>query len=121
MQPKDSQWIFTKIISSNIFLYDVTDERTKSYIKSPFPSQSILNVQNNDNSSCFLYSILDYFYYNIEKTHRTRHLLMKKYIDFKNRTAKLPNEKTLNFKDIKFDFKYKRHSKIRRAKSIFKQ
>ena len=36
MQQKDSQWIFVKIISSNIFLCDVTDERAKSYIKSPF-------------------------------------------------------------------------------------
>ena len=57
-----------------------------------FPSQSILNIQNNDNS-CFLYSILAYFYYNIEKTHRTRSSTYEKYIDFKNQTAKLPDEK----------------------------
>ena len=64
MQQKESQWIFIRIISSNIFLYNVTDESAKSCIKSPFISKSILNVQNNDNK-CFLYSILAYFYYNI--------------------------------------------------------
>ena len=106
MQQKDSQWIFIKIISSDTFLYDVTDERAKSYIKSPFPSQSILNIQNNDNS-CFLYSFLAYFYYNIEKSHRTRSSTYEKYIGFKNQTAKLPDEKTPNFKDIEFPFKYK--------------
>ena len=66
MQQRGSQWIFIKIISSNIFLYNVTDESAKSYIKSPFSSQSILNIQNDDNY-CFLYSILAYFYYDIEK------------------------------------------------------
>ena len=96
---------FMKIISSNIFLYNVTDESAKSYIKSPFSSQSILNIQNDDNY-CFLYSILAYFYYETEKTHRYRSSIYKKYIDFKNQTAKLPKEKTLNFKDIKFPFKY---------------
>ena len=66
MQQKESQWIFMRIISSNIFLYNVTDESAKSYIKSPFISKSILNIQN-ENDKCFLYSILAYFYYNIEK------------------------------------------------------
>ena len=88
MQQKDSQWIFIKIIPSNIFLCDVTDKRAKSHIKSSFTSQLILNVQNNDNS-CFLYSILAYFYYNIEKTHRTRSSTYENYIDFKNQIAKL--------------------------------
>ena len=105
MQQRESQWIFIRIISSNIFLYNVTDESAKSYIKSPFISKSILNIQNNDNK-CFLYSILAYFYYDIEKTHRTRSSTYEKYIDFENQTAKLPKEKTLNFKDIKFPFKY---------------
>ena len=36
MQQKESQWNFTEIISSDIFLYDVTDERAGSHIKSPF-------------------------------------------------------------------------------------
>ena len=31
MKQKDSQWIFVKIILLDIFLYDVTDERMKSY------------------------------------------------------------------------------------------
>ena len=105
MQQKESQWIFIKIISSDIFLYNVTDERAKSYIKSPFSSQSILNIQNNDNN-CFLYSILAYFYYNIEKEHRTRPSTYKKYINFGNQTAELPDKKTLNFKGIEFPFKY---------------
>ena len=111
MQQKESQWIFIKIISSNIFLYNVTDESAKSYIKSPFISKSILNIQN-DNDKCFLYSILAYFYYDIEKTHRTRSSTYEKYIDFENQTAKLPKEKTLNFKDIKFPFKYEDVPKI---------
>ena len=105
MQQRKTQWTFIKIISSNIFLYNVTDETAKSYIKSPFESQSIVNIQNEDNK-CFLYSILAYFYYNIEKTHRTRSSIYKKYIDFENQTAELPNEKTLNFKGIEFPFKY---------------
>ena len=66
MQQKESQWIFIRIISSNIFLYNVTDESAKSYIKSPFISKSILNIQN-ENDKCFLYSILAYFYYIIFK------------------------------------------------------
>ena len=102
---KDSQWIFIKIISTNRFLYDVTDERARSYIKLPFISKSILTIQNNDDS-CFLYSILAYFYFNIEKTHRTRSSTYEKYINFRNQTAKLPDGKTLNFKDIEFPFKY---------------
>ena len=106
MQQKESQWIFIKIISSDIFLYNVTDERAKSYIKSPFKSLSILNIQNKDNN-CFLYSILAYFYYNIENEHRTRSKTYKKYINFENQTAKLPDGRTLNFKDIEFPFKYK--------------
>ena len=89
MQQRESQWIFIKIISSNIFLYNVTDESAKSYIKSPFISKSILNIQN-ENDKCFLYSILAYFYYDIEKTHRTRPSTYEKYIDFENQTAKLP-------------------------------
>ena len=97
MQQKKSQWSFIRIVSSDIFLYDVTDESAKSYIKSPFISKSILNVQNNDNK-CFLYSILAYFYYDIEKTHRTRSSTYEKYIDFKNQTAKLPKEKTVDIK-----------------------
>ena len=72
MKQKDSQWIFIKIVSSNTFLYDVSDERAKSYIKLPFPSQSILNIQNNDNS-CFLYSILAYFYYSMRYELDTTH------------------------------------------------
>ena len=35
---KIHKWIFIKIISSDIFLYDVTAERAKSHIKLPFPS-----------------------------------------------------------------------------------
>ena len=66
MQQRGSQWIFIKTISSNIFLYNVTDESAKSYIKSPFISKSILNIQN-ENDKCFLYSILAYFCYDIEK------------------------------------------------------
>ena len=106
MQQRESQWIFIRIISSHIFLYNVTDVSARSYIKSPFISKSILNIQNDDDK-CFLYSILAYFYYDIEKTHRTRSSTYEKYIDFENQTAKLPNEKTLNFKDIEFPFKYK--------------
>ena len=107
MEQKDSQWIFIKIISSNIFLYDVTDERANSYIKSPFNSKSIINVQNEKDNYCFIYSILAGIYLNIiEKTHRIRASVYKKYIDFENQTAELPDNKTLNFKGIEFSFKY---------------
>ena len=83
MQQRESRWIFMRIISLNIFLYDVTDESAKSYIESPFISNSIVNIQNDDNY-CFLYSILAYFYYDIEKTHRIRPSIYKKYINFEN-------------------------------------
>ena len=65
-----------------------------------------MNIENYDDDKCFLYSILAYFYYDIKKTHRTRPSIYKKHIDFKNQTAELPDGKTLNFKDIKFPFKY---------------
>ena len=105
MEQKDSQWIFIKIISSDIFLYDVTDERANSYIKTPFKTQSIVNVQNKDNY-CFIYSILAGIYYDIEETNRSKPYTYEKYINFENKTAELPNNKTLNFKDIEFPFKY---------------
>ena len=84
MEQKDSQWIFMKILSSDIFLYDVTDKRTNSYIKSPSISKSIVNVHH---------IILAYFYYNIEKINKTRPITYDKYINFENQTAKLPNKK----------------------------
>ena len=105
MQQKESQWIFMKIISSNIFLYNVTDERAKSYIKSPFSSQSILNIQNDDNY-CFLYSILAYFYYETEKHIDIDHLFIKIYWLWKSNCKVTERKKPLNFKDIKFPFKY---------------
>ena len=94
-QQKDSQWIFIKIISSNIFLYDVTDERARSYIKSsPFISKSIVNIQNNDNS-CFHYSILAQ---HIEQDHK----LMKNILTLEIKLQNYQMEKHLISKILNF-------------------
>ena len=55
MELKDSNWIFKKIVSceiSNISMFKTNE--LSSYIKSPFQSRSILNIQNKDNR-CFAY------------------------------------------------------------------
>ena len=81
MELRDSNWIFRKIVSCEILIFDVRDERASSYIKSPFQSRSILNIQNKDNR-CFAYSILAHIYYNeVDKTNRTRSSIYNKYFE----------------------------------------
>ena len=55
----------------------------------------------------------------LKKHIEQNHLLIKKNIDFKNQTGKLPDEKTLNFKDIEFPFKYKDIPKFEKLNQIF--
>ena len=54
MEQNDSQLIFMKILSSDIFLYDVTDKRANSYIKSSFISKSIVMFKIRMFSICDL-------------------------------------------------------------------
>ena len=56
-ETKDSGWIFDKINSMKISFYKATELDGTSYVKIPLRSNSILNIQNND-EYCFIWSIL---------------------------------------------------------------
>ena len=54
---KDSGWMFDKINSMKISFYKTTEMNGTSFVKIPFRTNAILNVQNND-KLCFIWSIL---------------------------------------------------------------
>ena len=54
---KDSGWRFDKINSMTIYFYETIEMNGLNYVKIPFRTNAILNIENND-KYCFLWSIL---------------------------------------------------------------
>ena len=54
---KDSGWRFDKINSMTIYFYKTGELNGSNYVKIPFRSNAILNIENND-KYCFFWSIL---------------------------------------------------------------
>ena len=54
---KDSGWRFEKIISMIIYFYKTTEMNGSNYVKIPFTSSAILNIEDDDNY-CSIWSIL---------------------------------------------------------------
>ena len=78
-ETKESGWIFDKINSMKISFYKTTELNATSYVKIPFRSNAILNIQNND-KYCFIWSILASLH-PCENTHPSR---VNDYIQFFN-------------------------------------
>ena len=69
-ETKKSGWVFDKSISMKISFSKSTELNGTSYVKIPFRSNAILNVQNND-EYCFIWSILASLH-RCENTHPSR-------------------------------------------------
>ena len=54
---KDTGWRFDKINSMTVYIYKTIELNGSNYVKIPWRSNAILNIENND-KYCFLWSIL---------------------------------------------------------------
>ena len=61
-QEKGSGFVFKKIISSNIKQYEYNFQKASSYIPLQFRSHIIINIKNEKDNKCFLWSILAKLY-----------------------------------------------------------
>ena len=78
-ETKDSGWIFDKINSMKISFYKTEELNGTSYVKIPFRTSAILNIQNND-KYCFIWSNLASLHPS-ENTHPSR---VNNYIQYFN-------------------------------------
>ena len=58
---KDSGWRFDKNTSMTVYSYKTSELNGSNYVKIPFRSNAILNIENND-KYCFIWSILASLY-----------------------------------------------------------
>ena len=74
---KNSGWGFDKLYSMTIYFYKTNEMNGSNYIKIPFRSNAVLNIENND-KYCFLWSTLASLY-PCNNNHPNRVLNYKQY------------------------------------------